>query len=69
MIVLLKHLTTMNNCEFEIPGSLLRGYCHVPLIFQLDHLQTTTSPQGFYHTMSDHSPVTLTLDASGPDDG
>ena len=34
----------------------------------LNVIGAATSPQGFYRTMSDHLPVTLTLDASGPDD-
>ncbi len=34
----------------------------------LNVIGVATSPQGFYRTMSDHLPVALTLDASGPDD-
>ncbi len=34
----------------------------------LNVIRVATSPQGFYRTMSDHLPVALSLDASGPDD-
>jgi hypothetical protein len=34
----------------------------------LNVIGVATSPRGFYRTMSDHLPVALTLDASGPDD-
>ena len=34
----------------------------------LNVIGVATSPKGFYRTMSDHLPVALTLDASGPDD-